>query len=368
MSTRALDADAPADSAATPVSTIHERYAWLDRIRGLIVVFLLISMITYPLSGNFKTGEPILGPTYLNHGGKYYDGLPQMITMVDIGQQVFMFLMGFVAYLAFSSRLTKLGPASAWRYALRRVALLYLLAFLDDGLGPLLSRGELRWYNVLFHGTFANLALGALAGFAAMYLVRRAERRILLALAIMALHAWLYGRGWFWHWGLPAGSLPRIPFDSINHMSVAIVGTCFGEWVFRTRDQIREAFAAKVLPGCIAFLSAAYCMDWLQPAEPHDVTTAHALLAIGMALFLFGTTYSFGQIGFSFPVLEKFGRNMLLMFILAFIIVDVYVAQFSKEFLLDHRFLAMVLVGITPLVVLYGIAHLLYVKGVAFRV
>lgn len=40
----------------------HVRYEWLDQFRGLIILFLIISVITWPLSGNALTGEPIVGP------------------------------------------------------------------------------------------------------------------------------------------------------------------------------------------------------------------------------------------------------------------------------------------------------------------
>jgi hypothetical protein len=58
---------------------------------------------------------------------------------------------------------------------------------------------------------------------------------------------------------------------------------------------------------------------------------------------------------------------MILMFILAFIIVDLYVGLYSKAWLLDHRILAMLLVGVTPIALLYAIAHLLHKKGIVFR-
>jgi uncharacterized membrane protein len=47
---------------------LHKRYEWLDQFRGLIIIFLIISVITWPLSGEFPTTIPPIGPPLLNHG------------------------------------------------------------------------------------------------------------------------------------------------------------------------------------------------------------------------------------------------------------------------------------------------------------
>jgi len=128
---------------------LHKRYEWLDQFRGLIIIFLIISVITWPLSGNFP-GEAPIGPPLLNHGFQYYDGYPALITIIDIGQQIFMFILGFVAYIAFTSRLKKKGVGAAWKHGIIRVAVLYGLAFLDDGLiGGLLFGDGIPWDEVL---------------------------------------------------------------------------------------------------------------------------------------------------------------------------------------------------------------------------
>jgi len=55
---------------------LHKRYEWLDQFRGLIIIFLIILVITWPLSGNFPGTEVPIGPPLLNHGFQYYDGYP----------------------------------------------------------------------------------------------------------------------------------------------------------------------------------------------------------------------------------------------------------------------------------------------------
>lgn len=40
---------------------LHKRYEWLDQFRGMIIIFLIISVITWPLSGNFPGTEIPIG-------------------------------------------------------------------------------------------------------------------------------------------------------------------------------------------------------------------------------------------------------------------------------------------------------------------
>ena len=66
---------------------LHKRYEWLDQFRGLIIIFLIISVITWPLSGDPTIGltNSWIGPPLLNHGYKYFNGWPPIITIIDIG-------------------------------------------------------------------------------------------------------------------------------------------------------------------------------------------------------------------------------------------------------------------------------------------
>jgi len=88
---------------------LHERWEWLDQFRGMIIIFLIISVITWPLSGDPTLGStaPPIGSPLLNHGFKYFDGYPALMTIIDIGQQIFLFTLGIGAYLAFTSRMGK---------------------------------------------------------------------------------------------------------------------------------------------------------------------------------------------------------------------------------------------------------------------
>lgn len=352
----------------------HVRYEWLDQFRGLIILFLIISVITWPLSGNALTGEPIVGPPLLNHGFKFANYYPAIITIIDIGQQIFMFVLGFVAFLAFSGRLQKKGAKEAWKHGITRVAILYFLAFLDDGLigGDLLEGGTSWIKDVLWNGTLANLAIGTFAAYLSIYLIKNGDKRLYLGLAILILHSILYALPFFDRYintGAPEGSL-IFPFNALNHAAIAIVATCFSQWYKTDPNDPIVGFKKRILPGATIAIVAFYCLDWIQPAEHHDVTTSLALLAIATSGFMISVFYFFDTIGFKLPVLSAMGKNMLLLFILAFII-DLYVGILADNFkglLLAFPVLALLLVGILPILFEVAIALVLDKKNIKIKI
>lgn len=348
--------------------SIHKRYDWLDQFRGIVVLLLIISVITWPLSGDFSTGELIVGPTFLNHGYKYYNGNPAIITIIDIGQQIFMFVMGFVAYIAFSSRLEKKGTKEAWKHGLIRVGILYFLSFLDDGLiGGLIINGEIPWNDVIYNGTLANLAIGSLAAMIGTFLFRDADKRIYVGIGIMILHSILFALPYFDHYGPSVGDI-EFPFNSLNHAAIAIIGTCFSQWIKMDPDDPTVGFKKRILPAATLTFITCYCIDWIQSAEHHDVTSSLALMAIGTGGFMLAIFYGFEQMNFKIPVLSEFGKNMLLMFILSFLVADLYVQLFPRDFLVTYPYFAVILVGIVPIAVEAVIAVVLDKKNIIIKI
>jgi hypothetical protein len=202
-------------------------------------------------------GSTWIGPPLLNHGFKYLNWYPPIITIIDIGQQIFMFVLGFVGYLAFKSRLEKKGVWAAWKHGLIRVALLYALAFIDDGLFggiiiPMVN-GEaplIPWDEVLWYGTLANLAIGTFAAYLAIFLIRKsADLRIYLSIGIMTIHAVLYASGLFEYKFdlLPSGNI-FFPFNAFNHAAIAIAGTSFSQWLKLDPNNPDIGFRKKILP------------------------------------------------------------------------------------------------------------------------
>ncbi|NHJ19487.1 MAG: hypothetical protein EAX91_00995 [Candidatus Lokiarchaeota archaeon] len=338
---------------------LHVRYEWLDQFRGLIIIFLIISVITWPLSGNFPGSIPPVGPPLLNHGFKYYNGNPALITIIDIGQQIFMFVLGFVAYLAFTSRREKKGVRAAWKHGIIRVAILYCLAFLVNGLfGGLLSGDGIPWDEVLWYGTLANIAIGSFAAYLLTYLMpKSADKRLCVSLGILIIHAVLYTLPVFEHKGFGGGTIP-FPFNSLNHAAIAIAATCFSQWYKMDSNDPKVGFKKRILPVSTIFIIIFYCFDWIQPAEHHDATTSLACLAIATSGFLIAVFYGFEKLEFKVPVLSEMGRNMLLLFIFTFVF-DLAIGLFGAELRVANPFIVMILVGVLPIAIEAGIAMLL---------
>lgn len=339
---------------------LHKRYVWLDQFRGLIIILLIVSVITWRLSGDFLGGVTPIGPPLLNHGFQYYKGYPAIITIIDIGQQIFMFILGYVGFIAFTSRRDKKGIGAAWKHGIIRVAVLYGLAFLDDGLiGGLLFGDGIPWDEVLWYGTLANLAIGSFAAYLFIYLIpKSADKRLYVCIGIMIVHAILYATPIFEHKGLGGTGTLTFPFNSLNHAAIAIAGTCFSQWYKMDSNDPDVGFKKRILPVATIFIIVFYCLDWIQPAEHHDATTSLAFLAIAASGFLIAVFYGFEKMKFKVPVLSEMGKNMLLLFILAFIF-DVAIGLLDRDFLMANPLFTMLFIGVLPIVIEAGIALLL---------
>jgi hypothetical protein len=351
---------------------LHVRYEWLDQFRGLIIVILIISVVTWELSGNFGLGIPPIGPPLLNHGYKYYNGYPPIITIIDIGQQIFMFVMGFGAYLAFTSRREKKGIEAAWKHGLIRVAVLYTLAFIDDGLlGGLISDGTIPWDEVLWYGTFANLAIGTFAAYLATYLMpKSADKRMILSIAIMVIHSLLYASGIFEYKGPLTGGSIIFPFNAFNHAAIAIAATCFSQWFKMDPNDTKIGFKKRILPVSTIAIMSFYVIDWIQPAEHHDCTTSLALLAIAVSGFLIAVFYSFEMLNFKIPVLSEMGKNLLILFIFAlvFSLLAQFLVDGFRDVLVTFPILTMLVLGVLPILIEAGIAIFLAKYNIKIKI
>jgi len=94
------------------------------------------------------------------------------------------------------------------------------------------------------------------------------------------------------------------------------------------------------------------------------------LLAIAASGFLIAVFYGFEKMNFKVPVLSEMGKNMLLLFIIAFIF-DQYVGFLVdgyRDFLIANPILTMILVGVLPIIIEAGIAMLLARKNIVVKI
>ncbi|NUM55466.1 MAG: hypothetical protein HUU46_17600 [Candidatus Hydrogenedentes bacterium] len=326
-------------------------------------------MSTYYYSGDVLSEDHPLGPTMLNHGYQYFRGVPPLITPIDAGQGVFVFLMGFVGYNAFTKRLQLHGARSAILYAARRVGALYALAFFECIVLHHLMFGETLWRDFLIDSTFTMLALGSLAGFTSIVIWPNADRRIRFALVVTMIHSLLYAGPYFDRYTGDDNifHLTFFPFNVLGLCAVAIAGTSFGQWLHMDPEDLTVGFQKRIVPATAAALVAAYSMDWVQPAEPHDATAAHQLLAVGMAGLMLVASFTAGQSKLRLPLLSAMGKNLLVMFVLGSVFLEMYLDWVPKDFLVRWPVAALLLVGILPLTALSCVAVLLDKLGIIVR-
>ncbi len=355
--------------SSTETKSLHERYDWLDQARGLIVLLLLVSMPTSQYAGNLLKGDPPLGPPMLNHGYEYFYGYPTIITFIDVGQCLFMFVLGFVGYMAFTSRRRKRGGRSAFWYAVRRVGILYALSFTDAILLNYLASGKPKWDDFFYNGVFALIAIGSLAAFLSMAFCRDADRRFGIAVALTMLHTLLYAFPLFnEHTRFDdVLALPRFPYGALGLASMTIAGTCFGQWYKMVPDDPLVGFRKRIVPVSTAAFVAAYCVDWVQPAHHQDTNAALQLIALYMGGFMLMIFFAFGRAGFRFPLLSSLGKNLLLIFLVGGLFNSIYLNLMPKSFLLQSPYLALLFGGVVPVALFAWLAVVLDKRGIMVR-
>ncbi len=355
--------------SSTEKKPLHKRYDWLDQARGLIVLLLLASMPTSQYEGSLLKGDRPLGPPMLNHGFSYYDGYPSIITFIDVGQSIFLFVLGFVGYIAFTSRWRKRGGWSAFGYAARRVGILYVLSFIDAIFLSYVFSGVSHWDDCIYDGTFALIAIGSFAAFLSIALCADADRRFGIAVGLLMLHALLYAFPVFdeYTWSDNVLGLPQFPFAALGLSTMAIAGTCFGQWLMMDPDDPLVGFRKRIVPISTAAFVAAYCVDWIQPAEHHRTNAALQLISLYMAGFMLMIFFSFGRVGFRFPLLSSMGKNLLLLFAVGGLFNNIYLGLVPKSLLLQSPYLALVLGAIAPVAICAWAAVILYKRGIMVR-
>lgn len=342
------------------------RFDWLDQFRGIVIILFIVQTLAWTLNGNpsdLAAGQyPVIAP-WLNHGWKFasYDGIPEMITLIDLGQQIFIFLVGFMQGFAILKRKQRAEENLVWKHLAWRFFGIVGLNVLH-----MIVSGDINAYSMIFGGTLAQIAwAGLAAGLAALY-IENADKRLLLGLGIMVVHSILFEIPILNDWS--AGSF-RMPYNNINHVAIAIVASAFTLYYFNRDATINEeGIKNRVLPGMFLMFIGAYLVHFVQWAEHTDATTSLSLLAIGTSLLATYVFYKMEQDGFSIPGLSSFGKNLLAIFILEMIIIELIYIPIIVNFIRISFLLDMILVGILPIVLIWIIAYILDWKNIIIKI
>lgn len=347
------------------------RIDWLDQARGVIVLFLVVTMSASALTGG-KRLRPILAPTFLTHGSQYANVEPRMITVVDHGAQMLLFLMGFTAWAAFTRR-HRVSSGNAWRYVIRRSMLLLAVGMVLVAVREWRGVGPYNWPEALYEGTFGKLAIATVVSSLVIRLAPLPRTRLFTAAGLMLMHIVLWDQieltvevrdSWL--------GQSKLPWGALNSIAVAIAATAFGQWVFEDTESVDDAMRTRLFPGLIWTFVAFYITSWQQHAVSFELTTSHALGGICLSLLLLIGMYAFGQLGMRFPVLSPLGRNLFLMFLIGGIGTVLYaewlVTLFDRETLAAWPSLRLLLFGIAPYVVTIGLGVFLDRKQIYVRI
>lgn len=334
-------------------SNYNNRYDWLDQFRGMCTLIYIIAVIAFPLSGDIAKGIYPIYPTYLNHGwsisftyfGDIPSTIPVPITLIDLGQTVLVFLLGFMQAHAFKKRILYRTKRDAWMHTLNRFSLLLTLSVILEDM--FLMQGL---FIAIFEGVFAILAWSTLIAGIIVNFIDNPKKRFFIAIGIMIIHFICYeipslrsltiGKEWW---------VMSIPWKMINLTAVSIIGTVAHDHLFTNELDFQEKnFKVYILPTIFIFLVLNFLLDFIQFSNPVVANTPLILLGMAWALFGLFIYYVFEQWQFKIPFFSDFGRNMFLFFIISPILDWVWIAVI-QNWLWVNDWLDLVLVGIFPL-------------------
>jgi hypothetical protein len=358
--------------------SLHPRYDWLDQFRGMVIVFLFIASITWELSSNnFGIAAPI-GPTWLNHGWRYWNQFPPIITIVDLGSQIFMFMLGISLALSFPSKIAKKGAGYAWSAVLHRFFTFFWLVQLIDWLDLIANGGEfpllrmialglwvaitilaavfrnlkkfkdslyrplvgMLWgltsiglwliqarypttfigsgylKTVFFAEALSHLAWGTLFAALFVYLIKKPDYRIIASIIIFIVHAFLLAFKVEINAAMAFWPQWDIPLDALGMGAIAIAATCVWDWMNLDPSDQLVGMKKRVIPFFLIAGVLHFAVDFFQPADHHGINVSISLLALAFSTLLVLVFFSL-EYFFKFKIsfLTHLGRNALFLFL-----------------------------------------------------
>ncbi|MFX0101766.1 MAG: hypothetical protein ACFFCS_19535 [Candidatus Hodarchaeota archaeon] len=289
-----------------------KRYNFIDQFRGIVIFLFVVAAVTYEWSGNAGIGLVSVGPTWLNHGWKFFDfNQKQIITLIDLGQMLFVFVMGLMIPLSWKRHMEKGGIGNAIGQTLVRIGWFYLIAGIMDDFDP---------GGMFLRGTFGVLAAAMIMATILAAIIKDPTKRFYVNMGLLVLLTVLYA--------LPAvrtleqsifgvdDSIELLPLNLLGASIVAIQGGIFMEWFVQAKEN-PDILKQKILK--VSLLACIVCVpvDYFWYADHHAMNTSLVLMGIGVGGFLFMIFYMLEKnFKWSVPGLNAFGRNTLLAFMI----------------------------------------------------
>jgi hypothetical protein len=291
----------------------EKRFGFVDQFRGIVILLFVIADITWSWSGDILGGVLPVGPTWLNHGWKFYDyPAKELITLIDIGQMLFVFVMGLMLPMTWRSHKEHGGTGYAIGQLLIRLGWFYLIAGVMD---------EFDLKAMFLTNTFAVLAASMVVATLVAAIVKDPNIRFYVNIVLMGALTVLYAlpdvkTGLGSIFGLSSG-IEVVPLNLLGASIVAIQGGIFMEWFTKAKETPDDALKRIMKMSTIMYV-ACFLIDYFWWADHKAMNTSLVLMSIGSGGFLFVIFRVFeDRFKFTIPGLNPFGRNTLLAFMLA---------------------------------------------------
>jgi hypothetical protein len=325
------------------------RFDWLDQFRGLaMLLFIIQTVAAYLLN---STGFPVIAP-HFNHGLSYAEILnwPPLITIIDVGKHIFIFLVGFMAAFSVNKRLNKgIKSEIIWLRIIRR-----LIAILAINAIALLQVEIKLIRDFLIDTTLGYIAWVGFIVSVITFFIRKADYRFFIGIIPFVtqfiLDLFL--------------DLDRIWMNLMGLVGIGLVASAFTSWMIKEDNTVEESnFKKRILPISVGSFLVMFLVEFIQWADQELSTVAICAMGIGisgLALFLF---YQMEKSQFKVPILSPLGKNLLIVIILVWVLIQtMYLDLFLIEFIqanLLYPFYHLIYAGIVPIVIIWGIAKVL---------
>ncbi|NHJ46618.1 MAG: hypothetical protein FK733_02410 [Asgard group archaeon] len=328
---------------------VSVRFEWLDQFRGLCMLILIIQTVGAYLIN--EIGFPVFAP-HLNHGVLYAEilGWPPLITLIDAGKHIFIFLVGFMAAFTVDKLMKKGKKAGVvWFRIIRRLIAVLAINLIAFSVGDTLAARD-----ILLDSTLAYIAWVGFIVAVISYFIKKADLRFFLGLIPFVVQFII---DFFL-------DLDSMWMNLMGLVGIGLIASAFAGWMLKVDGTVDESsFKKRVLPVTIGSLVVMFVTGFFQWAN-HDYSTV-AMCAIGigisgLALFLF---YHMEKREFNIPILSPLGKNLLIVILLEMVLVRMlYMDLFLIDFIQVHLAYPMyhfLYAGIVPIFILWGFAKVL---------
>lgn len=269
-----------------------ERSEPIDQFRGFSIILMVVI--------NYLSGIESI-PDWLKH-------VPDIgMNFPDLGTPVFIFAIGLTYGLSYRRRCQKDGLSDTLGHFLRRyLSFIGLGAIITAGQSALGIKAELLDWGVLQAiGVAGLLTLGVIS--------TPTWTRLGIGLGLLVLYQVLLDRFWLdlvlgsQHGGLPG---------TLSWTAILILSTVCGD-IFQREDQ--RGFFPWV---SLAFLVGGFVLTILVPVSKNRVSASYDLITLGFSGLVFSIFY---LANFRLTFFSAWGRNPLLLYLLAFLISGLFV-------------------------------------------